>query len=129
MVKSRFRQEWDGDLGDFWRDSAERDVARLIKQAENGEMIIEDDGAVKWKNSGNYVPEDICEMLEVGEVIKFSPEATRIKRDEQDAKDIAEYRERMKNHVYSDEELFEMRAAFGSGTKVVNVITRQEIEL
>jgi hypothetical protein len=35
-------------------------------------------------------------------------------------------RESMKNHVPSDEEMYEMRAAFGPGQKIVNVVTGQE---
>lgn len=42
---------------------------------------------------------------------------------------LGDYRRRMANHKPSDEELFEMRAAFGAGTKVVNVITGVETRL
>lgn len=38
---------------------------------------------------------------------------------------LAEYREARKNHTPSEEELFEMRAAFGEGSTVVDVITGQ----
>lgn len=38
---------------------------------------------------------------------------------------IERYIEARKNHVPSSEELFEMRAAFGPGAKVVDVITGQ----
>jgi len=39
------------------------------------------------------------------------------------AASIADYCERMKDHVPSAEEQFEMRAAFGEGETVVNVFT------
>jgi len=42
---------------------------------------------------------------------------------------IAAYRKAMENYVPSDEEMFEMRAAFGPGTTVVNVITGKETKL
>ena len=42
---------------------------------------------------------------------------------------IARYKEQMKNHVPSEEEIWEMQAAFGKGTKVINVITGQEYNL
>lgn len=42
---------------------------------------------------------------------------------------LADYRARMANHVYSEEELFEMRAAFGAGAEVVNVLTGRKIKL
>lgn len=38
---------------------------------------------------------------------------------------LAEYAEARKNHVPSAEEMFEMRAAFGEGAEVVDVITGQ----
>ena len=44
-------------------------------------------------------------------------------------KAIAEYVAYREKHGYSEEELFEMRAAFGPGEKVVNVLTGQEIQL
>lgn len=33
----------------------------------------------------------------------------------------------MKNHVYSEEELYEMRSAFGEGACVVDIITGKKI--
>lgn len=38
---------------------------------------------------------------------------------------LAEYREARKNHTPSAEEMFEMRAAFGPGAEVVDIITGQ----
>lgn len=38
---------------------------------------------------------------------------------------LAEYREARKNHVPSAEEMFEMQAAFGEGSTVVDIITGQ----
>ena len=38
---------------------------------------------------------------------------------------LAEYREARKNHVPSAEEMYEMRAAFGEGSTVVDIITGQ----
>lgn len=46
-----------------------------------------------------------------------------------DERTLAEYRKRMEGHVYSDEEMFEMRAAFGPGAEVVNVLTGKRIKL
>ena len=43
--------------------------------------------------------------------------------------ELRRYRRERRNHKYSGEELYEMRAAFGSGTTVVDVITGQRIRL
>jgi len=42
---------------------------------------------------------------------------------------LASYCKAAKNHIPSGEELFEMRAAFGPGAKVVNVLTGRQIKL
>ena len=42
---------------------------------------------------------------------------------------IEEYKESQKNRVSSGEELFEMRAAFGEGTEVVNIITGKRFKV
>lgn len=42
---------------------------------------------------------------------------------------ISDYKRKMKNHRHSDEEMFEMRAAFGPGATVVNVITGKKTRL
>ena len=39
------------------------------------------------------------------------------------------YREQMANHKPSEEELAEMRSAFGDGTEVINVFTGQVTKL
>jgi len=49
--------------------------------------------------------------------------------DAHTTKALAAYRKAMENHVPSDEEMFEMRAAFGAGTEVVNVITGRRTKL
>ena len=47
-----------------------------------------------------------------------------------EAEEVARrYRERMQNHIYSEEELFEMRAAFGEGTEIVDVLSGNRIRL
>ena len=119
---SRFMQEISGALGDWWKEHAEKEVAENVKYADEN-AVVEDDGAIRWK-SGNYVPDDYCEKLEYAGY-HFSRAATAKKRDIQDKKFIEEYRKHYKGP--SEEELIEMRAAFGAGTTVVDVITGKEI--
>ena len=43
---------------------------------------------------------------------------------------LEEYRKRMKKHIYTEEELYEMRSAFGEETPyVVDVITGERVYL
>jgi hypothetical protein len=48
---------------------------------------------------------------------------------EETKKILADYREQMKKHKPSPQKLHEMRAAFGAGKVIVDVITGQRIKL
>lgn len=48
---------------------------------------------------------------------------------EETKKILADYREQMKNQLPSAERINEMRAAFGAGKVIVDVITGQRIKL
>ena len=122
---TRFEQEISGRLGDFWKRNAQQEVERLLAQTNNIE--VEDDGAAKWKSSGNYLPSDVCEKLWYGGATWFSPEATAWRREEQTNEVIKAYRERGTQDDIDT--LNEMRAAFGTGTTVVDCITGEKIRL
>lgn len=122
---TRFQMEISGKLGDWWKKNAEKEVSEALKHASEN-CFVERDGAILWKSSYNYLPDDYCEKLEYGGY-NFSREATKIKREIQDNKFIEEYRESMKNHVYSEEELYEMKNAFGEDACVVDIITGKKI--
>lgn len=122
---TRFQREINGQLGDYWQASAEQDVKDAVKNA-NENAIVEEDGAIKWKSNGAYIPDDFCEKLEYAGY-KFSREATAVKRAAQVQKELAQYRANYTGP--SDEEVAEMRAAFGEGETVVDVITGKTIKL
>lgn len=124
---TRFEMEISGQLGAFWKNHAEREVAQAVEWATN-DAIVEPNGAIKWKSNGHYLMDDMCEKLEyIG--FRFDREATRVAREAQDTEFLRAYRDSMKNHKPSAEELYEMEAAFGKGTKVVDVLTGQTIQL
>ena len=123
---TRFEQEITGKLGDFWKRNAQKEVEKLMNRAY--EIEVEKDGAAKWVSNGNYLPSDVCEKLVYGG-FDFSPKATEIKRDRQTREILEGYRKAQENRKYSDEEMFEMRSAFGEGTTVVNVLTGRKIRL
>ena len=124
---TRFQMEISGKLGDWWKKNAENEVIEAMKDAAKN-AFVEGDGAILWKSSYNYLPDDYCEKLEYGGY-NFSREATKIKRSIQQSKSIEEYREKMKNYKPSEEELYEMRCAFGEGSCVVDIITNKKIYL
>lgn len=124
---TRFQKEISGEFGEWWKKNAEREVSEALNRVKT-DAIVEEDGAIRWISSGNYIPDDYCEKLEYGGY-NFSREATRIKKDGQQSKFAEEYRERMKNYKPSEEELYEMKCAFGEGVEIVDVITGQKIFL
>lgn len=115
---TRFEMEWSGKLGAYWQKSAREEAARLL--AKRNEIEVEADGAAKWTSNGRYLPSDVVEKLVFAGADFFSEEATTAKREAQSAAFLDSYR---KNHKTSAEEQMEIRAAFGKGTKVMNIIT------
>lgn len=83
-------------------------------------LAADDHKVLYWESNDAVVPDDIIEATDW----QFKAEHMAA-RDAQTTAFLTEYRERMANHVPSDEEMFEMRAAFGPGEEVVNVITGQ----
>lgn len=84
------------------------------------------EGVWRWISSNN-VPFD--DMLEAWGLDADTLEKCRAARDRDNEEFLADYRARMENYEPSAEELFEMRAAFGEGETVVNVITGKKIQL
>ena len=124
---TRFQMEISGQLGEFWKKNAEKEVVKAVERAYLDAMV-ETNGAIKWRNNGHYLMDDMCEMLEYAGY-NFSREATRVAREAQDTEFLRAYRDSMKNYKPSAEELYEMEAAFGKGTKVVDVFTGRTIQL
>ena len=122
---TRFQKEISGQLGAFWKLNAEKEVTAAAEHAAEA-AIVDENGAISWKSNGSYLPDDYCEKLEYAGY-PFSREATKAAREAQVAKELAEYRSNYRGPSASD--LDEMRAAFGEGTTVVNVLTGQKVRL
>ena len=122
---TRFQQEITGELGQWWKNHAEKEVKRAVNEADKN-AVVENNGAIKWKSNGSYLMDDFCEMLEYAGY-QFSRKATAKARNIQVKKCLKDYR--MNYNGPSVEELAEMRAAFGVGETVVNVITGDVITL
>jgi len=91
------------------------------------EMVAEvTDGIVRWPTNGTVPPAEVLETMLASKGITTNEFlASGRTRDAETTAFIASYREQMANHVPDAEELYEMRAAFGEGTEVVNIITGQ----
>lgn len=122
---TRFQREISGELGAYWQKAAIEESENAVAKA-NRDAVVEADGAIRWISNGNYIPDDFCEKLEY-QGYDFDREATRIAREKQTSEFLEEYRQNQRPET--EEELQEMRSAFGTGTVVVDIITGREIAL
>lgn len=87
------------------------------------------DGAFYWAEANRPVPLDACEEFRVVDELHYDDlkQARAVRWHNDQA--IAEYRRNRRAHARSSEELAEMRAAFGPGETVVDVITGERFTL
>lgn len=123
---TRFERELSGSLGAFWKKNAEQEIAKMQERADNDEIRTTISGAAFWNRSGNFLPADCAEILSHTD-FPFSLEATAKAREEQTTRQLEAYRKNYKGP--SEEEKAEMRAAFGTSTTVVDIITGDKIRL
>ena len=123
---TRFERELNGDCGAFFKAEAEKQIAKMQERADNDEIRTNMNGAAFWNSNGNYLPADAAEVLSYTD-FPFSLEETAKARDAQTAAFLENYQ---KNYTGpSEEEKAEMRAAFGSGSTVVDIISGERISL
>ena len=124
-MKTRFQRELSGDLGAFWQRQAEAELERVKADLNGGEITIDEAGVAR-NGIGRALMDDLLEKLLLV-TDKADSAATRAARAAEVEADLESYR--ASRTVPSAEERAEMRAAFGAGTKVVDVITGEEIQL
>ena len=119
---TRFERELSGTLGAYWKSSAEKEIRKMEERQMNGEIFFGADGVVRWTSNNRVMPKDCREILShTAYRDLFSEEASRAAEDAETAAFLESYR---KNYTGpSEEEKAEMRAAFGTGSTVVDVIT------
>ena len=88
------------------------------------ERIIVKKGIVRWISSDNIPFDDmLAKFVAEGRITSKEAELSAEQRKIETALALKQYAERNKGRKLSDEERFEMRAAFGEGAEVVNIIT------
>ena len=125
---TRFERELSGSLGAYWKSSAEKEIRKMEERQMNGEIFFGADGVVRWTSNNRVIPKDCREILShTAYRDLFSEEASRAAEDAETAAFLESYR---KNYTGpSEEEKAEMRAAFGTGSTVVDIITGERIRL
>ena len=116
---TRFERELSGALGAYWKASAEKELDKVREELEKGLITIDENGVAR-NRLGRVLMDDMLEKLAYITDM-FDVDATTKARGEETAKTLAEYRKNAK--PATAEQIAEMRAEFGRGRKVVDVIT------
>ena len=125
---TRFERELSGALGAYWKSSAEKEIRKMEERQMNGEIFFGADGVVRWTSNNRVMPKDCREILAHSAYRDlFDEEASRAAEEVETAAFLEGYRRSYKGP--SEEEKAEMRAAFGTGSTVVDVITGKRIRL
>lgn len=122
---TRFQRELTGELGEFWKKQAEKQLDKVRAELSEGKITIDAEGVAR-NCIGRVLMDDLLERLCMV-TDKVNAEATRKARAAEVEADIEEYRRTRRPP--SAEELDEMRAAFGAGTVVVDALTGEKIKL
>ena len=122
---TRFEKELSGALGAYWKKSAEKELEKVREELEQGLITIDENGVAR-NRIGRVLMSDMLEKLTYV-TDKVDEEATRAARAEEVERTLAEYRKNAQ--PATEEEKEEMRAAFGEGKTVVNILTGERIRL
>ena len=122
---TRFERELSGALGAYWKTSAEKELTKIREELEQGLITIDENGVAR-NRIGRVLMSDLFEKLTfITDAV--DAKATAEARDEEVSRKLAAYRANAK--PASEEEKNEMRAAFGKGQTVVNILTGERITL
>ena len=122
---TRFERELSGALGAYWKTSAEKELEKIKEDLKQGLITIDENGVAR-NCIGRVLMSDMLEKLTYI-TDEVDAEATNAARDEEVQRSLATYRANAK--PASEEEKNEMRAAFGKGQTVVNILTGERIKL
>ena len=124
-MMTRFERELSGALGAFWKKEAEKELEKIEKQLDEGKITIDEKGIAR-NSIGRILMSDLAEKVSfITDEIDL--EATAEARSEEVSQELAAYRRSAK--PATEEEKDEMRAAFGKGQTVVNILTGERISL
>ena len=122
---TRFERELSGALGAFWKKEAEKELARIEKDLESGKITIDEKGIAR-NAIGRILMSDLAEKVSYI-TDRIDHEATKEARSEAVSQELTA----LKNNARpaTEEEKDEMRAAFGKGQTVVNILTGERINI
>ena len=124
-MMTRFQRELNGDLGAYWQRQAEAELERVKADLDAGQITIDEAGVAR-NRIGRVLMDDLLEKLLLV-TDKADSAATQAAREAEVKADLESYRASRK--APSGEELAKMRAAFGEGATVVDVLTGEKFKL
>lgn len=99
----------------------------VYKNFEDAKIV---NNIVRWKTNDRIPFDDMLQSFYEADLITLCQlHNSNIVRENETKVFLENYRKQMENHVPDAEELFDMKAAFGEGTTVVNVFTGKRIQL
>lgn len=122
---TRFEMELSGALGAYWKKEAQKELDRIKTDLLAGKITIDESGVAR-NCIGRVLMSDMLEKLAMV-TDRVSVEATTRAREQEVAESLAEYRKNAR--PVTEEERMEMRATFGEGATVVNILTGEETQL
>ena len=122
---TRFERELSGALGDYWKTSAEKELIKIREELEQGLITIDENGVARNRICRVLMSDMLEKLTYITDAV--DAEATAAARDEEVSRSLSAYRENRK--PVNEEEKNEMRAAFGKGQTVVDILTCERITL
>ena len=122
---TRLQRELNGSLGAFWKASAEKELDEVRADFETGKITVDENGVARNRIGRVLMSDQLEKLTYITD--KVDVEATRAAREAETDAFLESYRKA--NHRQSAEELSEMRATFGTGTTVVDIITGERIRI
>lgn len=124
---TRFDRELRGEYGEFWKKKATQYLHKIEEEVFRGEITIDKEGVAR-NCIGRVVVDEVANALDyIIQDGSFRLDKTVEARDAEDTQFIKNYMAQNRNP--SDEELLEMKAAFGEGATVIDVLTGKRIQL
>lgn len=124
---TRFDRELRGEYGEFWKKKAIQYLHKIEEEVFRGEITIDKEGVAR-NCIGRVVVDEVANALDyIIQDGSFRLDKTVEARDAEDTQFIKNYMTQNRNP--SDEELLEMKAAFGEGATVIDVLTGKRIQL
>lgn len=124
---TRFDRELRGEFGDYWKKEAIKYLHKIEEEVFTGKITIDSEGVAR-NCIGQVVMDDVANALDyIIQDGSFRWDKTIEARNKENEEFLKEYASREIH--YSSEEIAEMKAAFGEGTKVVNILTGRKIQL